>query len=227
MLEVMKNMALGLEMAENMAIGVEVTRVRATILQRWNWYGPTPRTMPAGFHQPELREAPRAEPLRETPKCTMVADKTGELNAREGIAFGLQIMGVFMLCGLLTTLGWGGMTGLIVVISKVWPTEEIKEHKDASTSTGSLDKQGQAQLPKPAVVSPLEERGRWEWPRRTVLATRCIRWVNEPTSAASYEQKQGECEMEMSTCGGRLGECNGHKRPRAAGLPGRAEEMKE
>jgi hypothetical protein len=31
MLEVMKNMALGLEMDESMAIGVEVTKVRATI----------------------------------------------------------------------------------------------------------------------------------------------------------------------------------------------------
>jgi hypothetical protein len=45
------------------------------------------------------------------------------------------------------------MTGLIVIISKVWPMEEAKEHKDASTSTGSLNRQGQAQLPKPAVVS--------------------------------------------------------------------------
>ncbi len=44
-LEVVRNMAIGLEMAESVAIGVEVTKVRSTILQRWDWYGPTPRTM--------------------------------------------------------------------------------------------------------------------------------------------------------------------------------------
>jgi hypothetical protein len=84
-------------------------------------------------------------------------DKTGELNAREGIAFGLQIMGVFTLCGLLATLGWGGMTGLIVVTSKIWPSKGVKEHKDVSTSTRSLDGQGQTQQTKAAVMSPREE----------------------------------------------------------------------
>ncbi len=48
MLEVMRNMAIGLEMAESMAIEVEVTRVRETILQRWDCYGPTSRNTPAG-----------------------------------------------------------------------------------------------------------------------------------------------------------------------------------
>ncbi len=107
-------------------------------------------------------------------------------------------MGVLTLCRLLATLGWGGMTGLIVVISKVWSKEEAKEHKDVSTSKGLLNRQGQAQLPRPTVVSPREERARWEWPRRTVLATRRVRWVNEPLSATSCERKQEECELEMS-----------------------------
>jgi hypothetical protein len=89
----------------------------------------------------------KAEPLKEMTNCTMVMDKTGELNAREGIAFGLQIIGVFTLCGILATLGLGGMTGLIVVICKVWPSEEVKEHKDVSNSAGSLNRQGQAQPP--------------------------------------------------------------------------------
>ncbi len=106
-LEVMKNMALGLEMAKSMAIGVEVTKVRATILQRWDWYGPSPRTTSDGLHRPDPRGAARAEPLREAPNCTTATDRAGELNAREGIAFGLQIMGVFTLCGLLAHSGLG------------------------------------------------------------------------------------------------------------------------
>ncbi len=57
LIEMMRNMTVGLEMAESMAIGVEVTKVRATILQRWDWYGPTPRVMPARPHQPGTPEA--------------------------------------------------------------------------------------------------------------------------------------------------------------------------
>jgi hypothetical protein len=56
------------------------------------------------------------------------------------------------------------------------------------------------------------------------LARRRVQWVNEPTSTATCEQKQGEWELEMSTV---WGECIGHERPRAAGLLRRAEEVKE
>jgi hypothetical protein len=134
----------------------------------------------------------RAEAFREVPNCTAVIDKAGELNAREEIAFGLQIMGVFTLCGLLAILGWGGLTGLIIAISKAWPMEKAREFKEVSTSMGSLDRQGQAQVFKLAVVSPREERARWEWPRRTVSATRHVRWAGRPTSATAYGQRQGE-----------------------------------
>jgi hypothetical protein len=110
-------------------------------------------------------------------------------------------MGVFTLCGLLATLGWGGMTDLIVLISKVWSVEETREYKDASTNTGSLGGQGQAGPLKPAVISPQEERARREWPRKTVLASRRVHWVNRPTSAAACERERGECELEMLTRG--------------------------
>jgi hypothetical protein len=199
MLEVMRNMALGLEIADGVAIGMEVTKVQATILQRWDWYGAKPGAAMARVHQPRHRRAARAEPLREVPNCTTAVDKTGELNAREGAAFRLQIMGVFTLCGLLATLGWGGMTGLIVVISKIWPSEEVKEHKDVSTSTRSLDGQGQMQQAKAAVMSPQEERARWEWPRRTVLATRRVKRENERAPSAWCERRQKECKLETST----------------------------
>jgi hypothetical protein len=88
-LEKVRSIVIGLEMAESVAMGVEVTEVRATIIQRWDLYGLTPRTTLDGFRGPELREMARAEPLREAPNCTTTADETGELNAREGVAFGL------------------------------------------------------------------------------------------------------------------------------------------
>ncbi len=125
----------------------------------------------------------------------------GELNAREGVAFGLQIMGVFTLCGLLATLGWGSMTGLLVLISKAWPMEDVKEYRDARTNTGLLGSRGQSRPPKPAAVSFREERARWEWPRRTSPAGRCVCWVNGPVSPAAGEQDQGTYGLEMSTCG--------------------------
>ncbi len=112
-----------------------------------------------------------------------------------------MIMGVFTLCRLLATLGWGGMTGLIVLISKVWPMEDAREYKDATTNTGSLSSQGRVRPLKPAVISPQEERARWEWPRRTVLASRRVHWVNRLTLVATCEQERGECELEMSTRG--------------------------
>jgi hypothetical protein len=161
-LEMVRKIAIGLEVAESVAMGVEVTEVRATIMQRRDLYGSTPRTTLDGLQEPELREAARAEPLREAPNCTTTADETGESNSREGVAFRLQIMGVFTLCGLLATLGWGGMTGLIVLISKVWSMEDAREYKDASTNMGSLGSQGRAQLLKPMVISPREESARWE-----------------------------------------------------------------
>jgi hypothetical protein len=83
-LEVVRNIAIGLEMAESVAIGVEVTKVRATILQRWDWYGPTPRTTLVGPRQTEPREAAQAEPLREAPNCTTTADEAGGLKRERG-----------------------------------------------------------------------------------------------------------------------------------------------
>lgn len=217
LMEVMKSMVMGLKMAEGVAIGAEVTMVRATILRRWDWYGPTPRVTPAWAHQVELPRMAQAEALRDVTNCTAMADKTGEPNAREGIAFGLQIMGVFTLCGLLATLGWGG---LVMVISKAWSVEEVKKLRDVSTSTGSLDRHNRAQLPKPVVISPQEERARWEWPRRTVSATRRVQWMGGPTSGATCRQEQVGHVLEMSTCGRPSGgSVIGHNGPKAADLP--------
>jgi hypothetical protein len=83
-------------------------------------------------------------------------------------------MGVFMLCGLLATLGWEGMTGLLVLISNVWTMEDAKEYRDTSTNMGLLGSQGQSLPLKPAAISLREERARWEWPRRTLSAGRRV-----------------------------------------------------
>jgi hypothetical protein len=130
-----RSVAVGLEVAESVTLGVEITEMRAASRQKRDLRSLTPRIMVSVFQRPEGQGAAPAEPLKEMPNCTTTAGESGELNAREGVAFRLQIMGVFMLCGLLATLGWGGMTGLIVLTSKVWPTEDIKEYRDASTNT--------------------------------------------------------------------------------------------
>jgi hypothetical protein len=65
-----------------------------------------------------------------------VTAKAGELNARKDVIFGLQIMGVFRLCGVLATLGWGGITSILVMTAKAWTTKPIKESLDVSTNTG-------------------------------------------------------------------------------------------
>jgi hypothetical protein len=44
------------------------------------------------------------------------------LVAKEARVPGLQVMGVFTRCGLLAALGWGGLTGILVITTKAWTT---------------------------------------------------------------------------------------------------------
>jgi hypothetical protein len=108
MQEMMKNIAVGLEVAESIALGVEVMRMRAVDRRRRDLYDLTSKVMEDVLHKLEHKKVAQAGLPRETPNCTTAVDESGELNAREGVAFGLQIMGVFTLCGFLATLGWGG-----------------------------------------------------------------------------------------------------------------------
>ncbi len=58
---------------------------------------------------------------------------------------GLQVMGVFTLCGFLASLGSGGVTSVLVVTARVWPTEGPAHSEDASTSMSELrPKEGEA-----------------------------------------------------------------------------------
>jgi hypothetical protein len=124
--------------------------------------------------------------------------------------FGLQIMGVFTLCGFLATLSWGGVTSVLVLTARAWPTKPIKEFSDASTNTEMPSSRGVNCLPKPTAISFRDERARWEWPRRVVLVGRRVR----KTHVGSVNSRQTG-----------WGECIGHKELRAASLPRRAEEM--
>jgi hypothetical protein len=50
--------------------------------------------------------------------CTATGIEPESLTVkREGVP-GLQIMGVFTLCGLLAPLGWGGLTSILVIMAK-------------------------------------------------------------------------------------------------------------
>lgn len=51
---------------------------------------------------------------------------------------GVKLMGVFTLCGVLATLGWGGVTSVLVPTTRAWPVRELTFSKDASTSMSTL-----------------------------------------------------------------------------------------
>ncbi len=136
--------------------------------------------------------------------------KSGELNAREGMISGLQIMGVFTLCGALATLSWGGVTSMLVMTAKAWATKPIKESLDESTNTETLSNNGTNRLLKPATVSFRDKRTRWEWPRRTVPVGR---WVKRMRAWSVDDVQAG------------WGRCIGHQESRAASLSRRSEEM--
>ncbi len=61
----------------------------------------------------ELEEEKKAQigVAEKPPNCTAVLSELRELAARKDVMLGLQIMGVFTLCGVLATLGWGGGGG--------------------------------------------------------------------------------------------------------------------
>jgi hypothetical protein len=142
--EVVRNIAVGLELTENIALSIKILRMRAVDRQRQKLYDLTSKVIKDALRKLEHEKATQAELHEEAPNCTTTAAELGEFNAREGVAFGLQIMGVFTLCGFLATLGWGGMTSVLVLTAKVWPVKPVKEYRDTSTNTGVLGSRGQS-----------------------------------------------------------------------------------
>ncbi len=144
------------------------------------------------------------------PSCTMVTAKPGEINAGEGMIPGLQIMGVFALCGALMTLSWGGVTSMLVMTAKMWVAKPTKKSLDARTKTETPSNRKISRRLKPARVSFRDERTGWEWPRRTVSVGRRVR------RALARIMDKGQAGWR---------ECIGHQESGAASLPRRSEEM--
>jgi hypothetical protein len=48
-------------------------------------------------------------------------DLAGRQVKKESRISGFKVLGVFTLCGLLASLGWGGVISVLVITSKVWP----------------------------------------------------------------------------------------------------------
>jgi hypothetical protein len=74
--------------------------------------------------------------------------------------FRLQMMGVFKLCDVLATLGWGGVTSILVISARAWTTKPPKESSDASTNTDMPGNRRVNRPPKPTSVSFRDERAR-------------------------------------------------------------------
>jgi hypothetical protein len=73
----------------------------------------------------------------------------GQATRGSGI-LGLQVMGVFTLCGLLAALGWGGVTGSLVIASRAWTSRKSNSSMDASTSTSETRLRSEVRDLKPA-----------------------------------------------------------------------------
>jgi hypothetical protein len=129
---------------------------------------------------------------------------------KRGEMSGLQVMGIFTLSGLLATLGWGGVTSMLVISAKEWTTKPPKENSEASTSTEGLGNNNATRQFKPTMLSFRDERARWEWPRRTVPLGRRAR------RARAWGIQEGQASW---------GECDGQRQWRTASLPRRLEEV--
>jgi hypothetical protein len=136
--------------------------------------------------------------------------KSEGLTMNRGEIARLQVMGIFTLCGLLVTLGWGRVTSMLVISAKAWTTKPPKENSDASTSTEGLGNNNVTRQFKPTMLSFRDERARWEWPRRTVSLGRRAR----RTRAWGIQERQAS-----------WGECNGQREWKTASLPRRMEEV--
>jgi uncharacterized protein YcaQ len=78
-----------------MALGVELSRMRVIDQRKQKLYDLTSKVIEDALHKLEHENGTQAELREGLPNCTTMATDLGEFNAREGVAFGLQIMGVF------------------------------------------------------------------------------------------------------------------------------------
>jgi hypothetical protein len=104
--------------------------------------------------------------LEEPVNCTEAVTAPEGLTTREAGITGLQVMGVFTLCGLLATLGWRGVTVPLIITSKAWRSKSTSKSVDACTSTSETMPKSETGHLKPASLSFRDERTRWEWPKR-------------------------------------------------------------
>jgi hypothetical protein len=182
--EVLRSVVVGLELAEHIALSMELLRMRAIDRRKRKLYDLMSKVIEDALRKLDYEKGAQVELREGPPSCTTPVTDLGEFNAMEGVAFGLQIMGVFTLCGFLATLGWGGMTSVLVLTAKAWPAKPIKESRDTSTNTRVIGSRRRSRPLKPAAVSFREERARWEWPRRAVPASWRDRWMHGPKAVA-------------------------------------------
>jgi hypothetical protein len=76
---------------------------------------------------------------REEPtNCTETITVPEKLAAERAGILGLQVIGVFTLCSLLSALGWGGVTSTLIIAATACTTKPPSEASDASTSTDEV-----------------------------------------------------------------------------------------
>jgi hypothetical protein len=119
----LKSVAMGLELVESVAMGVELVELEKTIQQRQKLLDLMSRVIEDGIIKLGQEKKAQAELAEKPPNCRTVTGDSGELAARKDVVFGLQMMGVFTLCGVLATLSWGEVTSILVIMAKAWTTK--------------------------------------------------------------------------------------------------------
>jgi hypothetical protein len=157
----LEGVATGLELMESIAMGVELIELEKTIQRRQMLLNLTSRVIGDGILKLEQEKEARAGVAEKPPNCTVLLGEPRELATRKDVVFGLQMMGVFTLCGVLATLGWGGVTSILVITAKAWTTKPSKESSDASTITDMPSRHGVSRPLKPSAVTFRDKRARW------------------------------------------------------------------
>ncbi len=111
---------------------MELTELEKTIQRRQMLLDLTSKEIEEGMLrlEEEKKKIEERKIWEEEPaNCTTMATEPEGLTTKEDGIPGLQIMGVFTLCGLLAALSCGGVTSILVATAKAWTTKPPQQRR--------------------------------------------------------------------------------------------------
>jgi hypothetical protein len=177
-----------------------------TIRRRQMLLDLTSREVEENVHRLEAEKKKMEEDrvrMEEPANCTETIILPEEQVKKDSRMSGPKVMGVFTLCGLLASLGWGGVTSTLVIASRTWSSRRSDGSMDASTSMSELRPEGSAAGLKPATLSFQEMRVWLEWPKRRTPPRRKVRGIPRRGKKKHEAKEEKKCEEQAS-----WGECS-------------------